>query len=90
MHPEGSHPGHRQVGPGGRAAPPGRVKAKACLDPTPGRAHARGVRDAAAPADGGAENGRHIFGKEVEDGGELGAQMGHRQALLRPRLIWAR
>jgi len=31
------------------------------------------------PADGGAENGsggRHIFGKEVEDGGELGGQMG--------------
>jgi len=43
-----------------------------------------------APADGGAENGRHIFGKEVEDGGELGAQMGHRKALLRPRLVWAR
>ena len=39
--PEGCHPGHRQVGPGGRAAPPGRVKAKACLDPAPGRAHAR-------------------------------------------------
>ena len=42
----GSHPGHRQVGPGGRAAPPGRVKAKACLDPAPGRAHARSTHAA--------------------------------------------
>ena len=42
------------MGPGGRAAPPGRVKAKASLDPAPGRAHARGVRDVAAAADGGA------------------------------------
>ena len=42
--PEASHPGHQQVGLGGRAAPPGRVKAKACLDPAPGRAHARGAR----------------------------------------------
>ena len=50
------------MGPGGRAAPPGWVKAKACLDPASGRAHARGahtrrgVRDAAAAAaDGGAK-----------------------------------
>ena len=69
--PEGSHPGHRQVGPGVRAAPPGRVKAKACLDPAPGRAHARGVRDAAAPAGGGARR-RGEAGLERGRGGAHG------------------
>ena len=66
--PEGSHPGHRQVGPGGRAAPPGRVKAKACLDPAPGRTHARGAhtrrgrRTAARRSEAGAGQGRRARG----------------------------
>ena len=82
MHPEGSLPGHRQVGPGGRAAPPGRVKAKACLDPALGRAHARGVRDAAAPADGGAAgqgwrgSGQGAHGEEEEAASLTGGDAG--------------
>ena len=59
------------MGPGGRAAPPGRVKAKAYLDPAPGRAHAHGVRDAAAPADGGARR-RGEAGRERGRGGAHG------------------
>ena len=59
------------MGPGGRAAPPGRVKAKAYLDPAPGRAHARGVRDAAAPAGGGARR-RGEAGPERGRGGAHG------------------
>ena len=61
------------MGPGGRAAPPGRVKAKAYLDPAPGRAHARGVRDAAAPADGGARRGGET-GPERKRGGAHGVE----------------